>query len=192
MTDPVFFTLAVLAVLGTPGPTNTLLATGGALVGLRGALRLLAAEALGYSIAILAFGLVLGPIVSAAPTLAAVLRAAVGAYLLLLAVRLWRSGGVYFARRAVVTPAQVFLTTLLNPKAIVFALGIIPFGTERVWPYMLGFLLLLVCIGIGWIAVGAILGAIADGRGVGGIVPRAGAAAIGAFAMLLLVFPLLR
>jgi threonine/homoserine/homoserine lactone efflux protein len=191
MTDPVLFTLAVLAVLGTPGPTNTLLATGGALVGFRRALRLLAAEAAGYLIAILTLGLVLGPIVSATPALGVALRAAVGLYLFVLAVRLWSGSGISLTAK-VVTPVQVFLTTLLNPKAIVFALGIIPFGKERILPYMLGFLFLLICVGMGWIAAGATLGAIAGNRGARELVPRAGATAIGAFAILLLVGPLLR
>jgi threonine/homoserine/homoserine lactone efflux protein len=192
MDDPVLFTLAVLAVLGTPGPTNTLLATAGATGGVRRSLPLVPAEAAGYSISILALGLVLGPAVTSAPALAGALRAAVGAYLLLLAVRLWRGGRAALATGALVTPGQVFLTTLLNPKAIVFALGIVPFGAPRVWPYLLGFLLLLVSVAAGWIAAGAALGVAAGGRGWGGVVPRVGAAAVGAFAVLLMAAPLLR
>lgn len=55
------------------------------------------------------------------------------AYLLWLAVRLWQRGGDTLARGALVTPGQVFVTTLLNPKALVFALGIVPFGAPRAW-----------------------------------------------------------
>ena len=140
MEDPVLFTLAVLAVLGTPGPTNTLLATAGATAGLRRSLPLIAAESVGYSVSILTLGLVLGPVVAGAPVLAGALRMAVGTYLLALALRLWRHGAADLATGAVMTPRQGFVTTVLNPKAIVFALGVVPFGAGRgVWPpYMLG------------------------------------------------------
>ncbi|MGK7871489.1 LysE family translocator [Falsiroseomonas sp. E2-1-a20] len=193
MEDPVLFVLAVLAVLGTPGPTNTLLATAGATAGLRHSLPLIAAEAGGYTVSILTLGLMLGPAMAAAPLLAGVLRAAVGVYLLSLAFRLWRCGGAALTTGAVVTPRQVFITTLLNPKAIVFALGVVPFAAGRgVWPpYMLGFLLLLVAVGVFWIAAGAMLGGAASRRGWGGAVPRVGAAAVGSFAVLLLAAPFL-
>ena len=126
--------------------------------------------------------------------LAGALRAAVGAYLLVLALRLWRRGGAALRTGAVVTPRQVFVTTLLNPKAIVFALGVVPFGAGRgAWPpYMLGFLLLLASVAAAWITAGAMLGGAAGRRGWGGAVPRVGAAAVGGFAVLLLVAPLLR
>ncbi len=194
MQDPVLFALAVLAVLGTPGPTNTLLATAGATAGLRRSLPLIAAEAAGYTISILALGLVLGPVVAGEPLLAGALRAAVGTYLLLLALRLWRRGEAALTTGAAVTPRQVFVTTLLNPKAIVFALGVVPFGAGRgTWPpYMLGFLLLLASVAIAWIAAGAMLGGAAGRRGWGGAVPRVGAAAVGGFAVLPLVAPVLR
>ncbi|MDN3568112.1 lysine transporter LysE [Paeniroseomonas aquatica] len=194
MADPVLFTLAVLAILGTPGPTNSLLATAGATAGMRRSLPLIAAEAAGYALAILTIGLVLGPVMAGAPLLATALRVAVGGYLLLLAVRLWRLGGATLATGAVVTPRQVFVTTLLNPKAIVFALGVLPFGAgPGVWPpYMLGFLLLLVAVATAWIAAGAMLGGVAGRRGWSGAVPRVGAAAVGGFAVLMLVLPLIR
>ncbi|MDB5413623.1 MAG: Lysine exporter protein [Rubritepida sp.] len=192
MTDPLIFILAVLAILATPGPTNTLLATGGASVGLRRALALIPAEVAGYTISILTIGLVLGPMLAGTPVLATAMRAAVGAYLLLLAVRLWRRGGAAWTLGNVVTPAQVFVTTLLNPKAIIFALGIIPFGAPRIWPYMAGFLALLACVALGWIAAGATLGGAARRRGWGGFVPRIGAVAVGTFAAILLLTPLLR
>ena len=194
MEDPLLFALAVLAVLGTPGPTNSLLATAGATAGLRRSLPLIAAEAAGYTLAILTIGLLLGPVLAGAPLLATALRLAVGVYLLLLAVRLWRRGGAALATGAVITPRQVFVTTLLNPKAIVFALGILPFAAgQGVWPpYLLGFLVLLIAVATAWITAGALLGAAAGRRGWGRAVPRVGAAAVGGFAVVMLLVPLLR
>ena len=57
---------------------------------------------------------------------------------------------------------------------------------------MLGFLLLLVSVAAAWIAAGAMLGGAAGRRGWSGAVPRVGAAAVGSFAVLLLVAPLIR
>ena len=191
MHDPVLFALTVLLILGTPGPTNTLLATAGGTAGFRRALPLVPAEAAGYLISILTIGLALGPVIASAPAVAMGLRLAVGAYLAWLAVKLWRQGAVDLSA-VPVTPRQVFVTTLLNPKALVFALGVIPFGTPGWWPYLLGFLGLLAGVALGWIAIGAALGRAASAVGQAGLVPRVGAAAVGAFAVVLVVGPLLR
>ena len=193
MTDPLLFILAVLTVLGTPGPTNTLLATSGGTAGVRRSLPLIPAEAAGYTISILTLGLVLGPAMAASPTLATVLRLAVGTYLLVLAVKLWRRGGPVEITGTVVTTRQIFITTLLNPKAIVFALAVVPFGAGMpVWPYMAGFLIMLVVVAASWIAAGAALGGLAGRRGLRGVVPRVGAAAVACFALLIVAAPFIR
>ena len=192
MEDPFLFVLSVLAILGTPGPTNTLLDTSGAAAGVKASLPLIPAEAAGYLIAILTLGLALGPVVAASPLLAAALRIAVGGYLMLLAVRLWRRGGATLADGRLVTPRQVFTTTLLNPKAIVFALGVVPFGAPRLHLYLLGFVGMLIAVALCWIAAGAALGRAAAGTGRTGVVPRVGAAAVAAFALVLVSGPLLR
>ncbi|MCB4768943.1 LysE family transporter [Ancylobacter sp. Lp-2] len=193
MTDPVLFALAVLAILATPGPTNTLLATAGAAGGWRRALPLMPAEIAGYLIAISTIGLALGPAVAASPVLGLSLRIAVGLYLLATAWALWhRAGGAPAEVARVVTPLRVFVTTLLNPKAILFALGVVPFGTERVWPYLAGFAGLCALVALGWVGFGTLAGRAAAATGRGHVVPRIGAAAVAGFAAMLLVSPLLR
>lgn len=58
-----FFT-ATCFLLAMPGPTNTLLATSGAGIGIARSLHLLAAELCGYLAAITLLRLALGPVVS--------------------------------------------------------------------------------------------------------------------------------
>jgi threonine/homoserine/homoserine lactone efflux protein len=192
MTDPLLFAFAVLAILATPGPTNTLLATAGAGLGMRRALPLIPAEAGGYLIAITTIGLALGPVVAASPALGMALRAAVSFYLLHVAWKLWRGASRPLADGAVITPARIFMTTLLNPKAIIFALGVVPFESP-LWPaYMAAFAGLVAGVALGWISVGVAMGRAAQAAGRASLVPRLGAAAVSAFAVMLLGTPFLR
>src|SRR5262249_4194881 len=110
----------------------------------------------------------------------------------LMAARLWRGGGAVLRTGPLVRPPQVFLTTLLNPKGIVFALTVVPFHAPRVWPYLLAFLVLVVSMSLCWITVGVLLGRAAGRQGSARAMPRVGAAAIGTFAVLLVLLPLLR
>jgi len=192
MQDPLLFALTVLAILGTPGPTNTLLATAGANVGFRRALPLMPAEAGGFMIAILVIGLVLRPVLTSHPAIALTLRLLVGVYLLWLAIGLWRRGGAVIAERGrLITPREVFVTTLLNPKAIIFALGVIPFASPHVWLYFLGFLALLSVVALTWIGLGVVIGRAAKSAGKSHLIPRLGAVVVAVFALLLVAKPLL-
>jgi threonine/homoserine/homoserine lactone efflux protein len=156
MTDIYLFVFAALAVLATPGPTNTLLATSGAARGFRGSLSLVPAELCGYLTAVLIIGLVIGPVFWNRPFLSGTLRVASAAYLIFVAYLLWRDGVDANTRRAV-TPLNVLVTTLLNPKAAIFALVIIPMQTAG-WPrYLALFAALIVTMSLGWIAIGNLL-----------------------------------
>jgi threonine/homoserine/homoserine lactone efflux protein len=183
MTDPIAFTLAALALLAAPGPTNTLLATSGAAAGFARSLRLIVASALGFVISTLAVAVLFAPLAQASQTLNVVLRAACGGYLLFAAWRLWREGqGV---RDEPVQFRRVLLATSLNPKALVFATMIVPHLAPldpRAAPYLGALAGLALLVAAAWIGLGAALrnGARLDA----GLARRAGALVLGVFALL--------
>lgn len=163
MTDPLAFALAVLALLATPGPTNTLLAASGAGAGLRRSARLIPAEIGGYLLAILSVMALVGPALTPGSHARTALELAAGAWLALSAVRLWREAGSGFSGApSPIGPARVFVTTLLNPKALVFAVVVFPAGPAgAVAAASLLFAALVAVVGTGWILVGR---ALANGR----------------------------
>ena len=73
MTDVLIFVLGALALLATPGPTNTLLATSGATRGMRPSLPLLRGETAGHLSAILILRLLVGPVVAREPLIGSIL-----------------------------------------------------------------------------------------------------------------------
>ena len=191
MEDPVLFGLAVLSLLVTPGPTNTLLATAGAAVGVRRALKLIVAEGTAYLIAILVLRLVVGPLIAGFPTVSMVLRTAVGLYLVWVAWRLWkREGSAAENRPSFITFGHI--STQLNPKALVISLSINPIDVPQPSRYLAAFSLLTAATAISWITGGALLGRAAEAVGQMRLVPRVGATAMGVFAFLLVAWPLLR
>jgi threonine/homoserine/homoserine lactone efflux protein len=163
--DFVPFIAAAASLLAVPGPTNTLLATAGAGVGLSRSLHLLAAELGGYLLAILLLRSLLGPLMVALPSIGIALRLAVTIYLVYLAARLWRHGARELGDRAPVTFSRVLITTLLNPKAIIFAFTLLPLGVGVVdlLPWLSALGAQIVTIGAAWIAFGTWIG-----RGLGG------------------------
>ena len=184
MTDPFIYVLAVATILGTPGPTNTLMATAGATQGIARSLNLLIGELSGYLLAISIIRVVLGPVVATVPAIGIALKVIVAIYLVWLAIKVWRSAGTLTVDRAPVTLLDVFITTLFNPKALIFALTVIPAEHPALHWYLIGFAGLVIVAGGSWIVIGRVL-TIAAGRHAH-IVPRAASVVLVGFAAFIL------
>jgi threonine/homoserine/homoserine lactone efflux protein len=173
MLSPLAFAVASLALLSAPGPTNTLLASAGATLGWR-AWRLIFVEAAGYTIAICAMVLLLGPALATMPDFVIALKLAVAAWLMWTSVSMWRKGSKALRieenkelwlstnrRDRLVRKRIVFVSTLLNPKCLVFAFGLMPSadtGVRNVLSYMAGLALIIMFAGSVWISVGSLIG----------------------------------
>lgn len=103
-------------ILLTPGPTNTLLASSGIQVGLRKSLLLIPAEAIGYIIAISAWGMLIGKASTTLPLLPTFLKLLSAGYIVFLAVKLWRTADQKVAlNQPTIRPRELLCATLLNP-----------------------------------------------------------------------------
>lgn len=159
MQDLWVFALATFALLATPGPTNTLLATAGALSGIRRASVLLVGEIIGYLTTITLLLTALGPIIHAQPMIATIVKLVVAAYVAWAAIRLWRRRETGDgAPKQAVTLWQVLVTTLLNPKALVFAFSVFPPPSDSLWQSYLAFTAMVPAVGLGWIVFGRVVG----------------------------------
>lgn len=172
------FAGASLLILLTPGPTNTLLAAAGAERGFRRNAALPLAESLGYGLAIGAYGVVATALADNPAALALLKLANIG-WLCLTAARLWTRppAGAQPARGSYGT---VLLATLLNPKAMLVGVILIPAMLANT-PVMatLAFAALSFVAGLAWVAVGASLPPLLKRHA-----NRAAAAIVAAFAVL--------
>jgi threonine/homoserine/homoserine lactone efflux protein len=152
------FLLEVLGVLAVPGPTNSLLFVSGVTRGLRASLHLILAELGAYLLTISFLVLAVEPAARVHSTVGQLLRIVCSMYLAHMAVSLWRWEEEKIHASHPMTFRRVFLTTLVNPKSLVFAFLIFPrAGVDELFPYLVSFS--AVCIGTasGWIAGGALL-----------------------------------
>jgi threonine/homoserine/homoserine lactone efflux protein len=178
------FCLALLTVLIVPGPTNTLLATSGATVGLRKSLHLLLLELLGYATAIALIRTFIASVIERLPGETRFIRIVAAIYLLGLAVGLWR-WRLASATRAV-RAHHLFITTLLNPKALLIALVLLPPAASADFRYWVALALMIPSIGTGWIYLGSSVGKAAF-HGLAATIPRAASVILGVFAALLIL-----
>lgn len=187
MNDRWAFLIASVLLLGAPGPTNALLALAGALNGFRRSIVLLGAQLIAYSFAISGYVFVLGPVVAARPLLLFAVKIAASLFLGRSAVGLWRDSNHSLDTTDSVPFHRIFVATLLNPKALVFAFGILPqdFASLPVarFPYLVVLLGLSALCGALWVAMGAWAARLAA-RGAARF-RRAGAVVLGVFALLL-------
>jgi threonine/homoserine/homoserine lactone efflux protein len=167
MPDLILFIGATAALLATPGPTNALLATSAALVGFRRSTPLMLAEIAGYFITIGLLLVVSRPLIAAFPAFGVILRGGLVLYLVWLALRLWQAGHAEAKEGEVISPRRVFVTTLLNPKGLVFAFGIFPplAGPEDVILHFGAFALTTLTVAAGWLTFGTSLGRLASRSG---------------------------
>lgn len=155
------FALAVLMLLLTPGPTNTLLAVSGAARGIRPSLPLVGAELGGYLTTILPLVFLAAPLLAEQPFAALVIKLASTLWVLLLAARLWTRPPCATEPGAV-TVATVYCTTVLNPKGLIIGLALIPAASfaspetlARPLLYLAVFGLLVLVVAVCWLSAGA-------------------------------------
>ncbi len=119
------FSFAVLALLLSPGPTNTLMGLAGAQNGHRKARWLIPAELLGYLTTILPLLWLGSEVLARWQIVAVVMKLAAAGWVMFMAVRLWRMHENDSTPNDV-TARRVYLTTMLNPKALIFGLVLLP------------------------------------------------------------------
>ncbi len=181
------FLLGLIALLAVPGPTNILLATAGATRGWRAAPQLLLAELLSYLTAVAVLGFVLAPVVAGRPEVNSLLQCVAALLLFHTSWRLWRTR-TELSHTPIVSWRQVTLTTLMNPKCLVIAFGLMPqdwtLDAASAFAHLSLFALVTPVIGGFWIIVGQCgaqrLGPVAT-RGV----PKFSAIALSVFALVL-------
>lgn len=152
----------VITILLTPGPTNTLLASSGIQVGVRQSLRLIPAESIGYLISITVWGVIIGTVSNKLPILPVLLKLLSAFYIILLAIKLWKTADIEASyHQPTIRARELFVATLLNPKALLFASAIFP---NTAWLSMnsylvhIGmFLVLIAPIALFWTFIGSIL-----------------------------------
>lgn len=148
------FVLASLALLLTPGPTNTLLAAAGAMNGVRRSMTLPLAEAIGYAFAISAFHAAMGYL-APNPAAIAALRAVAALWLMYSAIRLWRQPSGRQQPQPAITFSRIVVTTALNPKAMILGTVLIPSLMPTGFLLALSFFLILSLLaGSGWMVLG--------------------------------------
>jgi len=144
--------LALLALLLTPGPTNTLLAVAGIERGFRAGLRLVPAEVAGYLATTLPLALFGAAVMDDLPGARAVLTGIAALWVLWLAYQMWQRRPE--AAQGGVTGRRVFVTTLLNPKALIIGLILLP-AAGVLWQGAALFVGLIAVVAALWAALGA-------------------------------------
>ena len=152
---PFELSLAILALLLTPGPTNSLMLLAGAERGFAASLRLIPAELAGYLLTVVPLTLAGQSVLAAYPGLKMAVVLLAAAWVAWLALRLWRVTPAETGRAAV-GPRALFVTTALNPKALIFGLVLLP-SPDRLGANLVLFAGLVVVVAMVWSGLGAVL-----------------------------------
>ncbi|TIO10604.1 hypothetical protein [Mesorhizobium sp.] len=147
--------LALGGLLLTPGPTNILLAFSAISSGVRRTVPILSAAVIAYLAVILAVAALAASIATGSQfEIRTVLRACAVLWLLWLAHSVWTRNDDGLDVR-LVTARHVFVTTLINPKAMIVALLV---QSEGMTVWFLVEIAALVCLtGAAWVVVGFVV-----------------------------------
>lgn len=160
--------LALAILLLTPGPTNTLMALAGAERGASKAALFIPAELCAYLCVTLPLAVSGAGLMAGVPWLKPAVTAAAAIWVLWLAIRMWRVPAAAAGTQGAVTALRVFVTTLLNPKAFIIGLVLLP-GSPLALRALV-FAALVVAAACAWIWLGAMLARRGD-RPVSGLSP---------------------
>ncbi len=180
MNDPIQFALAAFLLLVVPGPTNTIMASAGAINGGERPWFALLAELCGYLAIVVLAKLALLPLTDLYPPVGVALKCVVVAYLAYAAFKLWRTRLSAEGASDRVRMRVIFVTTFLNPKGLIIAIAILP----REHPMLIGFFglfaMLVLVTGGAWFMAGRAIGVLAGHRA--SILPRVGSLVLAGFA----------
>lgn len=150
------FILVVLSILLMPGPTNTLIALASTQVGFRRALNLLPAEICGYLSAVLPIAYLGTMLLERFPKISPLLHLASASWVMWIAINLWRQSVADIQLRQV-NFWQVFVTTFLNPKALLFGLVLLQPTSDAAFPLRLALFGSSICaVALIWLGIGSI------------------------------------
>lgn len=182
------FIAAIVVLLVVPGPTNTLLFFAGSERGLRRSLPLLIGEVTAYLFVVGFLATLAAAVFADNPTALAVVRGAAAAWVMWLAIKMWRSAGGSL-EESVANVRGVFVTTLLNPKGIIIGLSIMPSGPlGDVAPWLFLFAILVSFVGSTWVIAGALASRLTRERSHGRLaISRLSSIALAGFSITLMV-----
>ncbi|MGR9256772.1 helix-turn-helix transcriptional regulator [Rhizobium leguminosarum] len=149
MSYPAFISTVFILLL-SPGPTNTLMGLASARNSFWVVPRLLPAELLGYLTMILPLTWLGGELISRWPETALLLKAVAAIWVMYLAIKLWVAGNKDVSDRSV-TARRIYVTTTLNPKALVFGLVLLsPPSASDFLPKLIIFVALASIVAVIW------------------------------------------
>ena len=123
--DLLYIASVAALILAMPGPTNTLLFSSSVARGFSRSLVLVAAELVAYLLAISCWGFLLLKLLNDQAWIATTLKLGAAFYIAYLSLKIWKFEKSLTPESSI-TSRHVFITTLLNPKAFLFASFVMP------------------------------------------------------------------
>ena len=155
--DLLYIASVAALILAMPGPTNTLLFSSSVARGFSRSVVLVAAELVAYLLAISCWGFLLLKLLNDQVWIATTLKLGAAFYIAYLSLKIWKFEKSLTPESSI-TSRHVFITTLLNPKAFLFASFVMPpkvfVDIAAYFPAMGTFALTMIPVSLGWCLLG--------------------------------------